>query len=228
MTKTNNNKLVISLEDLYQIEPLTDTQNEVFINWNKYDVQVLHGVAGTGKTFISIYKGLEDVLNRKTQYKRLIVLRSAVAARDLGHLPGDLEEKGSVYELPYDEMCRSLFGIQNAYIRLKEQHRIQFAVTSYIRGITFDESIIVVDEIQNLSYQELYSVMTRVGERSKIVFCGDYRQSDLKGNGLHKFLNVLKCMKSVKHYEFNIDDIVRSALVREFIIAEGKQNDSNI
>ncbi len=224
--KMRTQSLTIKLDDMYSIDALTNTQADFFEGWKKKDIHVLHGVAGTGKTFISLYKALEEVLEMKSVYKKLIILRSAVAARDIGALPGDLDEKGAVYEMPYYDMCDVLFKKDMAYTRLKEQGKIRFALTSYIRGITFDNSIIVVDEIQNLNYQELYSVMTRVGENSKILFCGDYRQSDLRDSGLHKFLSVLSLMDNVNFLEFTINDIVRSDLVRQFIIAEESFNDN--
>ena len=226
MASKPEGSLTIRLDDLYRIEPMTDVQSGFFNHWSRKHVHVLHGVAGTGKTFISIYKALEEVLEIKTKYKKLIILRSAVAARDIGALPGDLDEKGAVYEIPYVEMFDVLFRKSNAYERLKEQHKLNFALTSFIRGVTFDNAIIVVDEIQNLNYQELYSVMTRVGEDSKIIFCGDYRQSDLRDSGLHKFLSVLSLMHGVEFHEFGIDDIVRSKLVRDFIIATEEYEDS--
>ena len=222
MTSRSDGGLTIRIDDLFTIEPMTNVQEDFFSSWSRHNVHVLHGVAGTGKTFISIYKALEEVLEMKTKYKKLIILRSAVPARDIGALPGDLEEKGAVYELPYMEMFDVLFRKTSSYSRLKEQHKLYFALTSFIRGVTFDNSIIIVDEIQNLNYQELYSVMTRVGEDSKIIFCGDYRQSDLRDSGLHKFLSVLSLMNNVAFHEFGINDIVRSKLVRDFIIATEK------
>lgn len=226
--KPTNKSLVLKLDDLYVIDPMTPTQQHVFNDWNKYPIHVLHGVAGTGKSFISVYKALNDVLNTHNRYKRLVLLRSAVSARDIGHLPGDENEKAAVYELPYEEICHILFGKRDAYQRLKEQHKIQFGLTSFLRGITFDDSIVIIDEIQNMSYVELYTVMTRIGENSKVVFCGDYRQTDLKGSGLQKFLNVLDCMRSVCHYEFSVDDIVRSAIVKEFIVACNNYEDNKL
>ena len=211
--------LKIGIENLYTIEPLTENQKLFFKEWKKFPIYVLSGFAGTGKTFIAMYKALEDVLGSH-RYKKLIILRSAVPTRDLGAMPGDLEEKGSVY----DEICNSLFNKKESYLRLKEQGRIAFSLTSYIRGITFDESIIIVDEIENLTYHELYSVITRVGEGSKIVFCGDFRQSDEKFNGMTKFLRVLARMKNmVYNIDFTKDDIVRSNLVKEFIIASSEE-----
>lgn len=215
-----NKKLLISLDDLFEVTPLTKTQELFFKYWHQHLVHVCYGSAGTGKTYISLYKALEDVLGKSRKYKKIVLIRSAVAARDIGALPGDEDEKAAVYELPYIEMCSSLFSRVDAYERLKEQGKIKFALTSYVRGITFDNSVIIVDEIQNLNYQELYSVITRVGENSKIVFCGDFKQTDLKDSGLYKFLQILKCVIGVSFYEFKVDDIVRSDIVKQFIIAE--------
>ena len=149
-----------------------------------------------------------------------MILRSAVPSRDIGHLPGDIDEKGAIYELPYVEMCATMFNRPDAYYRLKEKKVIQFALTSFVRGITFDNAIILVDEVQNMNYQELYSVMTRVGYNSKIVFCGDFKQTDIRDGGLNKFISVLKLMPNVAFYEFKKEDIVRSDIVKQFIIAE--------
>lgn len=215
-------KLILRIDDLLVLDPLTETQGVFFNSWRQHQLHVLMGSAGTGKTFISIYKALEDVLDKGNKYKQLLILRSVVPARDVGHLPGDLEEKIAVYELPYDSFCGSLFNRRDAYTRLKEQGVVQFAPTSFLRGTTFDNTIILVDEIQNLNYQELYSVMTRVGEHSKIVFCGDFKQTDLKDSGLTRFLRVLETMKASNIVTFTVEDVVRSALVKEFIIAEEK------
>lgn len=212
-------KCIIRKEELVALEPLTTTQEEFFASWNQHHVHVLHGSAGTGKTIVALYKALESVMARSV-YKRVIILRSAVPSRDIGALPGDEEEKSLVYQLPYDELCVTLFGRNDAYSRLKEAGKIEFALTSYIRGITFDRAIIIVDEIQNLNYQELYSVMTRVGEQSKIVFCGDFKQRDLKDSGFTRFLGVVESMKHTNIVTFTTDDIVRSDIVKEFIIAD--------
>lgn len=211
--------LKIKLQDLLEVEALTENQDLFFEAWPQSLLHVLHGVAGTGKTFISVYKALQEVLQNR-HYKRLIILRSPVAARDIGHLPGDVDEKTAVYELPYEEICTTLFDNREAYQRLKEQGKIVFGITSFLRGLTFDNSIIIVDEIQNLNYHEAYSVMTRVGMNSKIVFCGDRRQSDINNSGIGRFLSVLKRMPETSYIEFEIEDIVRSDLVKSFIIAE--------
>jgi len=211
--------LKIKLQDLLEVEPLTENQNEFFETWSTYPLHLLHGVAGTGKTFIAMYKAIEEVLQNR-HYKRLIILRSPVGARDIGHLPGDVEEKTAVFELPYEEICQSLFDNREAYQRLKEQGKIVFGITSFLRGLTFDNSIIIVDEIQNLNYHEAYSVMTRVGMNSKIIFSGDRRQADINNSGIGRFMSVLKSMQETNFIEFNIEDIVRSDLVKSFIIAE--------
>ncbi len=211
--------LKIKLQDLLEVEPLTENQNEFFETWPSYPLHLLHGVAGTGKTFIAMYKAIEEVLQNR-HYKRLIILRSPVGARDIGHLPGDVEEKTAVFELPYEEICQSLFDNREAYQRLKEQGKIIFGITSFLRGLTFDNSIIIVDEIQNLNYHEAYSVMTRVGMNSKIIFSGDRRQADINNSGINRFMSVLKSMQETNFIEFNIEDIVRSDLVKSFIIAE--------
>lgn len=220
MATRQQNSLTIRIDDLLVIDSLTERQNEFFAKCNSYDVHVLFGSAGTGKTFIALYKALEDVLDKGTTYDTLVILRSAVSARDIGALPGDIKEKGAIFELPYIEICESLFNRHDAYDRLKEKKAIQFALTSYVRGITFDNAVILVDEVQNMNYQELYSVMTRVGVNSKIMFCGDFKQTDIRDGGLQKFLNVLKLMPNIAFYEFKKEDIVRSDIVKQFIIAE--------
>jgi len=216
------NKLKVDKADLLSISPITSNQSLLFHHWGKHQIFVLHGFAGTGKTFISLYKAIEEVLHSRN--KKLIIVRSAVSTRDIGHLPGDITEKTEIYELPYNHLVSSLFPQKDVYTRLKEQGKLEFLVTSFIRGLTFDNSIIIVDEVQNLTYHELYSVITRVGDKTKIVFCGDFKQADEKNSGLHRFLNVLRCMNSVCFIEFTSDDIVRSKLVKEFIIAESNVN----
>lgn len=213
--------LKLKINELAEVSPLTYNQETFYKSFHKHDLHVLHGVAGTGKTFIALYKALEEILS-SYQYKRIVILRSPVAARDIGALPGDVDEKSSVYQIPYEDMCHGLFNDYNAYKLLKEKHRLEFAITSYLRGLTFDNSIIIVDEMQNMTYHEAYSVMTRVGDNSKIIFCGDRKQSDIRDSGINKFMGVLRSMKECNYIEFNIDDIVRSSLVKNFIIAEEK------
>ena len=184
----------------------------------------LHGVAGTGKTYIALYKALDDILDYTSAYDKVVVVRSAVPSREIGHLPGDEKEKSEVYQQPYIQICNELFNHIQPYARLQEQKSLHFMITSYVRGITLDNAIVIVDECQNMNWEELSTIMTRVGYRSKIIFCGDYRQTDLYRNnkdksGLLHFHEVAKMMPSFTSVEFSTDDIVRSSLVKDFLIA---------
>jgi len=218
-----SNKLKIKQEDLKEISPLTINQKKFFDLYGNSQILLLHGVAGSGKTYIALFKALEEVLNRSSTYKKVVVVRSAVPSREIGHLPGDEKEKAEVYQRPYEEICEDLFARKDAFSRLQEQNSINFMITSFVRGITLDDSIIIVDECQNMSDMELNSIITRVGNRSKIIFCGDFRQTDLyKKNdlsGLKKFMVILDMMPSARTIEFQVNDIVRSSLVKEYIIA---------
>jgi phosphate starvation-inducible protein PhoH len=214
----------VKYEDLRNIQPKTQNQRLFFDLYNQQSTaMLLHGVAGTGKTFISMYKALEEVLDPTTDYERVVVVRSAVPSRDIGHLPGDEKEKTEVYTLPYVEICDDLLNHIQPFLRLQEQKTVHFLITSFVRGITLDNSVIIVDECQNMTDMELNSIMTRIGKNSKIIFCGDFRQTDLyKKNdmsGLQKFITIADMMPSFKTVEFSVNDIVRSKLVKEYIIA---------
>lgn len=213
------------------IKPLTDTQSEAFHSFFQGKNLLLHGVAGTGKTYISLYLALRDVLNPLTDCDKIIILRSIVASRDIGFLPGSIKEKTEIYEEPYRMICRNLYGKSEAYDILQENGLIEFSTTSFLRGLTFERSIVIVDEMQNLSYQELATVITRMGENSRIIFCGDYSQSDLEREkekqGIMHFMKILKTMDEFDFIEFNYHDIVRSSLVKKFIIAEAEYKKIN-
>ena len=220
----------IKIDLLETIKPLTKNQELFFESYRaNTEMLVLHGVAGTGKSFIAVYKALEEVLNRATHYDKVIIIRSAVQTREIGHLPGDLAEKLEQYQLPYKQICQALFGRRDAYAMLVDQGSVEFASTSFVRGLTFDDAVIIVDECQNMTWEELDTITTRVGDRSRIIFCGDYRQTDLKKtgdkSGLFKFLDVLKLMKSYDRIEFGVEDIVRSSLVKEYILARTEYED---
>jgi len=211
-------------EDRRNIQPQTQNQRLFFDLYNQQSTaMLLHGVAGTGKTFISMYKALEEVLDPTTDYERLVVVRSAVPSRDIGHLPGDEKEKTEVYTLPYVEICDDLFNHIQPFLRMQEQKTVHFLITSFVRGITLDNSVIIVDECQNMTDMELNSIMTRIGKNSKIIFCGDFRQTDLNKkndmSGLQKFIAIAEMMPSFKTVEFSVNDIVRSKLVKEYILA---------
>lgn len=184
---------------------------------------MLHGAAGTGKTFIAVYKALEEMMNNRGSYDKVVIVRSVVPSREIGHLPGDEKEKTDVYLAPYKAICKDLFNTDQAYERLVEQKNIEFLITSFVRGITIDKAIIIVDECQNMNFQELSSIMTRVGEGSRILFCGDFKQTDLNKkhdqSGLKDFVQIINRMPSFRNIEFDVEDIVRSNLVKEFIVA---------
>jgi phosphate starvation-inducible protein PhoH len=216
----------LRITDLKTIYPLTHNQETFFNFYNKGTKAILlHGVAGTGKTYIAMYSAFQEILQPESDYKKVIVVRSAVPSRDIGYLPGTEKEKVEVYAQPYQEICTELFPRfgDKAYAKLKEQSLITFMVTSYVRGLTLDNSIVIVDEAQNMNDMELNSIMTRVGNNTKIIFCGDFRQTDLCKrtdlSGLKKFMAIANHMPTFRHVEFDVEDIVRSALVKEYILA---------
>ena len=200
---------------LHDIEPLT--RNQVLAFESERNL-VLHGVAGTGKTFISCYLAFDDMT--KGMYKQLIIIRSAVPTRDIGFLPGSEKEKASVYEEPYKDIAVELFQRGDSYEILKTKGLLHFMTTSYLRGITLKDAVIIVDECQNMSFHELDSIVTRVGTNCRVIFCGDFRQADLAKNGLQDFIRVLKVMDQFDLIDFEIKDIVRSDFVREYITAK--------
>jgi len=230
--KTGNH-LTLRLDDLKTFSPLTENQKKFFDAYKIGEYFIaLHGVAGTGKTFCALYKAIEEVLDKSNPFNRIIVVRSAVQSRDIGHLPGDIDDKMDIYKQPYIQICETLFGRKDAWSRLEEQSKIEFISTSFIRGMSFDDAIIILDEMQNCNYSELQTVMTRVGYRSKIIFCGDYRQTDLIKNkadttGIKKFLEIANTMNCHTRIEFTVDDIVRSSLVKDWIMAEIAYEDSH-
>lgn len=207
---------------LREITPKTSTQNKVFESYGFGNNLVLHGTAGTGKTFISLYLALDEVLNNKT-HSNIKIIRSAVPSRDVGFLPGKLNEKIEVYEAPYSEICTELLGKSNAYDTLKNREQLQFVSTSFLRGVTFRDSVVIIDEIQNMTFQEIDTIMTRIGDNCRVLLCGDFKQSDhIKTNDKNdvgRFLNVLKKVRGMDFIEFNVGDIVRSGFVRQWILA---------
>lgn len=223
----SGNRLKLTIDDLLVVNSMTENQSDFLSSYRDHTVHILRGSAGVGKTFLAIYRALEDVLDKGTPYNKLIITRAPVeVGKGIGALPGDLSEKGSVYELPYYGICDGLFNKNGAYGRLKEQGVIEFMLTSFTRGLTFDNTICVVDEYQSLTYHELYSIMTRIGDKSKILFCGDTKQSDLRSTvGVTKFDTIISRMTDTHVTTFTSDDIVRSDIVREFIINDEKWKD---
>jgi len=219
------NSLKLKLDDMSTIQPKSETQRAFFEAYARgHYFMCLHGVAGTGKSYIALYKALEDVLDRSTPFGKVVIIRSAVQSREMGYLPGGVDEKMEVYIQPYRQITTDLFARKDAWDRLCEQGHVEFLSTSFIRGTTFSNSIILVDEFQNCNFEELDTVITRVGHTSKIIFCGDVRQTDLKKkddkSGLNKFLNIAGAMKQFSKFEFTVDDICRSSLVKDYIVAK--------
>jgi phosphate starvation-inducible PhoH-like protein/PhoH-like ATPase len=220
------------MNDLVTIKPITDNQKVVFSTWKKGLNQFLFGAAGTGKTFISLYLALQEIMDLKKPADKVILVRSLIPTREIGFLPGDEEDKAALYQVPYRNMVQFMFEMPNEqafnglYDKLKAQGSLYFLSTSFLRGLTFDNSIIIVDECQNLNFHELDTIITRVGQDSKIVFCGDFGQTDLvrnnEKNGLHDFMRILEEMKEFNCTEFTIGDIVRSGFVRSYLINKTK------
>jgi phosphate starvation-inducible protein PhoH len=216
----------VRIDDLLTFQPITENQQKTYDAYKNDKHLLLHGIAGTGKTFLSLYLSLEEVLDPSTVYDDVFIVRSVVSTRDIGFLPGDEQEKVSIYEAPYRSICRELFGIKDSYDALKQQNNVKFMSTSFIRGITINNAVVIVDECQNLNFHELDSIITRIGKNSKIIFCGDYTQTDLtRDNDKRGIVNFMKILKSIQEFEtieFGIDDIVRSDFLKSYIIAKYK------
>jgi predicted ribonuclease YlaK len=228
--KQMKRKKPLSSEYLIDIDPLTDNQKRLFDSYSIGKHVVAYGCAGTGKTFITLYNALQDVLEERTPYEKIYLVRSLVATREIGFLPGTHDDKADIYQIPYKNMVKYMFQMPSdadfemLYGNLKAQETIKFWSTSFLRGTTLDNAIIIVDEFQNLNFHELDSIITRVGENTKICFCGDATQSDLvktnERNGIVDFMSILRKMPSFDIIEFGVDDIVRSGLVKEYITAK--------
>ena len=223
-------KKPLNSDFLVDIEPLTDNQQKLFDSYTQGKHIVAYGCAGTGKTFITLYNALCDVLDERTPYEKVYIVRSLVATREIGFLPGSHDDKADIYQIPYKNMVKYMFQMPSdadfemLYGNLKAQETIKFWSTSFLRGTTLDNAIVIVDEFQNLNFHELDSIITRVGENTKICFCGDASQSDLiktnERNGIIDFMKILRSMPSIDLIEFGVDDIVRSGFVKEYIIAK--------
>lgn len=222
----NTRQRVVRFEDIKELKPLTDTQYDFFEAWEDDQATgyVLYGSAGTGKTTLGIFHAILDVLDpQKPEYKKLIIIRSSVQTRDQGHLPGDLAQKMEAFEAPYHSIFAKLTGKKDAYEKLKDMGKVEFISTSALRGDTFEDAIILVDELQGMTWHELDTIVTRVGKNAKIIFCGDGKQNDLitKKNdvtGFHEFIEVTRQMAEFRNFKFTSDDIVRSSFVKAWII----------
>jgi predicted ribonuclease YlaK len=229
--KQMRRKKPLNTDSMVDILPLTDNQKLFFEEYAKGKNIFAYGAAGTGKTFVGLYLALKDVLDERTPYEKVYIVRSLVSTREIGFLPGDHEDKAALYQIPYKNMCKYMFEMPSdadfdmLYGNLKSQETISFWSTSFIRGTTLDNAIVLVDEMQNLNFHELDSIITRIGENSKIVFCGDATQSDLvkahEKNGILDFMKIINAMTfDFSTIEFGVDDIVRSGLVKNYIVTK--------
>ena len=229
-TRQAKRKKPLSSEYLVDIDPLTDNQRKLFDSYAEQKHLVAYGCAGTGKTFCLLYNALKEVLDEKSPFEKVYIVRSLVPTREIGFLPGSHDDKADIYQIPYKNMVKYMFQMSSdadfemLYGNLKAQETIKFWSTSFLRGVTLDNCIVIVDEFANLNFHELDSIITRVGENCKIMFSGDATQSDLiktsEKNGIIDFMKVLRKMPSFDIIEFGVDDIVRSGLVRQYLIAK--------
>lgn len=214
--------------ELKEIYPITDNQVHTFNSYNDGEHLFLHGCAGTGKTFVSLYLALREVITNKSKRNKVVIVRNAQSSKDIGFLPGNEKQKLEVYEAAYKAICSEIFNRGDAYEILKQKGIIIFGGTSFLRGTTIEDAIILVDEVQNQRYQELRTVLTRTGDHSRIIMCGDTKQDDLtserfkEASGLRDMMKVFNKMDTMTTIEFGLDDIVRSGFVREFLVAENK------
>ena len=205
------------------VRPKTDNQKKIFSQYFQKKHILIHGLPGTGKTFISLFLALKDLLS-DSGIEKIIIIRSAVSARELGFMPGSAKDKMRVFEEPYFEICSKLFDREDAYTQLKMRKMIDFSPTSFLRGITFENAVVIVDEVQNLNDHEISTVITRMGQGSRMLLCGDFRQSDfatkgLEESGINNLFKIIRLMPSFTHVEMGINDIVRSGLVKEYLEA---------
>lgn len=213
-----------SLHDLRDIKPMTYAQNQMFESYFSGKHIVASGSAGTGKSYVAVYLALTDVLKQQSKQKEIIIVRSATSTKSVGFLPGSLEEKMMPFELPYKDIFANLLGKGESYDNMKEAGIVKFMATSYVRGLTWNNAIVIVDEIQSMTDHEINSIMTRIGHNTKIIACGDVAQNDLIYNrnetsGLSKALSAFEKMPDVDIVTFTRDDIVRSGFVRQWICA---------
>ena len=212
--------------ELKNVQPMTNNQTKTFDAYDDGKNLFLHGCAGTGKTFISLFLAFEEIMNERSSRRKLVIIRNTQSSKDQGFLPGNLKEKASVFEVPYKAICSKLFGRDDAYDVLKQKGILEFQTTSYLRGTTIDDAIILVDEVQNMRYVELRTVLTRTGDNSRVILCGDTKQDDLTSSrynevsGLKDMMKVFERMNHIATVQFGVNDVVRSGFVKSFIIAE--------
>ena len=219
-----NNSMIVRLDDLLEFEALTKNQQYAITAWDEGDHLALSGSAGTGKTFLGMFLGLEEILSKPRIYEQMVIVRSIVTVREIGFLPGTYQEKIDTYTAPYKSIASELFGDSAAFNKMVNANQLIFESTSFMRGVTYDNSVIMVDEMQNLNFHELDSIITRIGRNCRIIFAGDYLQTDFKHedekNGVMKFMAIVEQLKNFTVINFGWDDIVRSDFVRDYIMTK--------
>lgn len=213
-----------SRHDLRHIHPLNPTQEEMFVDFMNGNHICAVGSAGTGKSFCALYLAFNQILAKDTPQDKIIIVRSAVPTRDVGFMPGTLEEKVSLYEQPYKDMCIELFGREKTYDDMKNAGVIRFVTTSFIRGLSWNNAVIIADEIQSMNFHEINTVITRCGHETKLILCGDHKQNDLlhkktDQSGIGQLLRVLPHVADFSIVNFTKYDIVRGDFVKQWIIA---------
>lgn len=220
----NQSTALFSIQNLLQVEAKTENQQRAFDYFSEGYNLILSGSAGSGKTMLALYLGLKSLLLRK--YEKVVIVRSIVPTRNIGFLKGTQQEKECVYEQTYLNLVNKLLPtIPNAYDAMKKEKTLEFTSTSFIRGNNIDNAVVIIDEFSNLTYHELSSVITRLGENVRVIFSGDFFQSDLRYSdekaGVLQFLKVLANMPDdFKRVDFTINDVVRSGLVKRYLISE--------
>ena len=220
----------INKNNLLPIEAIGPAQTEAFAKYKENKNLFLTGSAGTGKTFVLLYLAFADVFDDESPYDKVILIRSLLPSRDAGFHSGSLEEKANYYQAPYRQLVKFLFEMQSKdefaalWDLLIEQESVEFQTTSFLRGQTFDNAIIICDEAQNLNFAELDTVMCRVGQNTKIMFSGDEAQTAFINNddkeGMYNFQGILGEMEECEVIKFGIGDILRSGLCRSYLIAK--------
>lgn len=210
------------------ITPLTPRQKTAFeLSENSLSHLILNGCPGTGKTFLALYFAFRALCDSDSDIHNIKIIRSPTSTHDIGFLPGDEDDKMSPFDRGYKDICNELFNRGDAYSVLKQRGLLDFETTSFMRSRTFRNSFIIVDEMQNCTEHELDTLITRLGEGSRIIFCGDYFQSDLvrknDKEGILTFLDILAEMGEFTEIEFKPTDIVRHPLVRNYIIQKLKK-----
>lgn len=222
--KETGKRKPLTVHDLKSIKPLTEPQRQMIESYFMGNHILAEGSAGSGKSYIALWLALNTILSTDTPQDRIIILRSAVASRNVGFLPGTIEEKMEPFELPYKDIVADLTGRYTCYDEMKKAGRITFMPTSYLRGMTWDNAIVILDELQSCNLHELNSVITRCGKNTRFIAIGDNIQNDLIYNkydqsGLPTFMRIVERMEEFDIIKFTRNDVVRSGLVRAWIAA---------